>query len=373
MKARSLFATSLFLLGLAATHEARADDAAAFADLPVGRLSAPPTKPPKHVPAGQKAPGVFTAARSMPVHAPPGQHYIAIFADEANAEAMKKGHGRGSAGTSSACLSEVVHFPTSVEDLTIPNDGEWPESIAPETTAFPSGRHGVRGDVLAIHSERLVEGKGGASLEWSDAWVDPLTRGAKPIARGSLPLKLIRTSDFGVKVYAARDERLDGRRFVQFVVSRPLKETESAPLDSLSAARQDGSTMHSRCSYIRVGLPVDKEMNDSVSVAAAVILPSLGDDGKAAPAPKAQALSEAPAVARKPGRRKAQRQIDPVPEPPPPPPPMGVPLPGGREIRIRELSVELGVSQTSRDKEPLVSASLGWAGRERPGRLAPGE
>jgi hypothetical protein len=52
---------------------------------------------------------------------------------------------------------------------------------------------------------------------------------------------------------------------------------------------------------------------------------------------------------------------------------MGVPLPGGREIRIRELSVELGVSQTSRDKEPLVSASLGWAGRERPGRLAPGE
>jgi hypothetical protein len=36
-----------------------------------------------------------------------------------------------------------------------------------------------------------------------------------------------------------------------------------------------------------------------------------------------------------------------------------------REIRVRSLAVHLSVSQTSSDREPVLSVSFGWLGRPR--------
>lgn len=40
-----------------------------------------------------------------------------------------------------------------------------------------------------------------------------------------------------------------------------------------------------------------------------------------------------------------------------------------REARTRTMQIHLGVSQSSRDKEPLVAVSFGWASREQVERV----
>jgi hypothetical protein len=336
MKARAPLALAISLLGLASASEARAEDPTSFAKLPVGRLSAPPAKRPGRVGGGAKVPGVFAVA------APPGMggRYVTVLADQGAAEAMKKGLGRGPSASPTACLSEASALDMGIMVGGPSGEAEWPETIAPEATVIPGGRHGPRVGVVAVHSERLVEGKGAAYLEWTDAWVDPATRGTKLITKSALPLKLVRSSAFGVRVYAARDERPDGKRFVQFVVARPLKAAEAIHVEGLTATHQDNATAHSRCAFIRVGLPADQGSNESVSVTANVVLPSLEAEGEAG-------IKGAPAA--EPTRA-----------------PKVPPVPDGREIRVREMNIEVGVSQTARDRDPVVSVSLGWGGRERP-------
>jgi len=40
-----------------------------------------------------------------------------------------------------------------------------------------------------------------------------------------------------------------------------------------------------------------------------------------------------------------------------------------REMRMRDIEVHLGVSQTSRDPQPILAVSFGWAGREQVTRV----
>lgn len=351
MKA-TLPAAALFALCLASAREARADAPPSFAELPVGRLTSPPAKKPGRVAAGEKTPGIFVISRKFPPRVPHHQRFVSLTPD-AKLAAASKGETpiMGPMGASSSCMTEVRDFagPTDLPEFAA---REWPEQLSNETVAFPKVKNDPSSGVLAIHTERVVESKGAASLETVDAWFDPATRGTKLIAKASLPLKLVQSSGFGPKVYAGRDERPDGRRFVQFVVVRSSGLVDLDRLGMMFSLRQSGLMAPSQnCAHLRVALAVDRQADESASVIMPVALPPLD------PAEKAKLESDALA-------RAALRQAA--------TPPAGPALPGvfeEREVRVREMAIQLSVSQTTRDRAPLVSVSLGWDGRERTQRV----
>jgi hypothetical protein len=192
------------------------------------------------------------------------------------------------------------------------------------------------------------------TLESVDAWVDPATRGARLIGKSSLPLKLVRTPVFGLKVYAARDERPDGKRLVQFIVVRPKTTSANGRTSQMWSMRQEGIVAHSSgCGHARLALPADAKSGETATFVATVVLPAL--DGSGTPSvtkvePKAEAKDAKPRpVAFFPGMKRGS----------------GVEGENEREVRTRMLHVQVSVSQTSREKEPLVSVSSSWGGREQ--------
>ncbi|HEU4537743.1 MAG TPA: hypothetical protein VFS00_26665, partial [Polyangiaceae bacterium] len=89
LMARSFFVAPLLLLSLAWARDARAGDAPAFSELPVGRFSAPPTKSPGHIAAGERAPGIFVVSQKFPPQVPRASRYVTIVGDAKAAEAMR--------------------------------------------------------------------------------------------------------------------------------------------------------------------------------------------------------------------------------------------------------------------------------------------
>jgi hypothetical protein len=349
----SAAAAALFALCLASAREARADAPPSFAELPVGRLTSPPAQRPGRVAAGEKTPGIFVISRKFPPQVPRAQRFVSLTSEAKIAEASKgEPPVMGPMGASASCMTEVRDFggPANQPEFAA---REWPEQLSNETVAFPKVKNDPSSGVLAVHTERVVEGKGGAaSLETVDAWFDPATRGTKLIAKASLPLELVQSSGFGPKVYAGRDERPDGRRFVQFVVVRSSSLVDLDRLGMMFSLRQGGMMAPSQnCAHLRVALAVERQADESASVIMPIALPPLD------PAEKAKLASDA--LAKVALRRAAS-------------PPAGPALPGAfeeREVRVREMAIQLSVSQTTRDQAPLVSVSLGWDGRERTQRV----
>lgn len=334
MKTRNgllLCSLTALALGLAGGREARAADAG-FAELPVGRFTAAPAKKPGWISPRESVRGLFVVANGSGGH--PQERYVSIVTDERLAAGIKSANRFvrfGSEGPS-GCLSESFD-----DDGADRKDREWPADLAPEVNGFMRSPDNPRSGVLAVHSERVVEQGEGATLESVDAWVDPNTRGAKLIAKTSLPLKLVRGPTFGVKVYAGRDERPDGKRWVQFVVVRAKSAT--APRgDQMWSMRQDGSMAHSSgCGHARLALAADAKDGDTATFVVSTLLPSLtaGEPPKASASPPAD-------------KTGAQ----------------------DREVRSRLMNVQVSVSQTSRDKDPLVSVSSSWGSREQVDRVA---
>jgi hypothetical protein len=194
-------------------------------------------------------------------------------------------------------------------------DAEW--SSTTDSTATIYRRNEDRfGGVHAVHSERLVEKDGAFALEVVDAFVDPATRGARTIAKTKIPLALVAKAMGGVRVFAARDERKTGPASVTFVVTAP---TGVEVGNALVSSRPDGSSSgHASCGHLRVALEAPARAGgDSATVNVPTELPPLKSTDTA------------------------------------------------KEKRVRDLSVFLSVSKTSRDKEPVVAVSFGWDGRER--------
>jgi hypothetical protein len=207
-----------------------------------------------------------------------------------------------------------------------------------------------------VHLERLSVSADGttASLEATDAWIDTTTRGARLVAKSTLPLKQIGTLAGGRKIFAGRDERADGRRGVQFVITRG-QDTLAAQLGRMFARRLDGDVVQdSGCAHFRMGIPLTKD-GESALVSTSVMLPSL--DGKEAPT-----LAQLQGVPQR--RARANRVVA---------TPFGSRTisdePEERELRLREVGIQLSVSQTSRDKEPVISVSQRWLARERTQRV----
>lgn len=352
---RLLVSLGVIAGALASTGDARGGDAPGFSDLPVGRFTAPPKKKVDFVSARESVPGIFVVA---PQHAStlPVQHrYVSITTSARSAAAARQGGGLPDEEPS-ACITEMHRMALGTEE----KDLEWEENHVTEAHAYPRTGDNPMSGVVAIHVERVVEQNGSATLESVDAWVDPQTRGARLIAKGNIPLKLVRTPAFGMKVYAGRDERPDGKRFVQFVVVRPAAASSAASrATQMWAMRQDGDVVHSSgCPHQRVAIPVEGKGGDTATVVATVVLPKLDANGK---------------------EQKEQKET------PPPAPPRAKPKPrqvffparfGGEmgagkesEIRSRMMHIQVSVSQTAREKEPLVSVSSSWGGREQVDRV----
>jgi hypothetical protein len=156
--------------------------------------------------------------------------------------------------------------------------------------------------VVLVHSERVVEEAGKTALVSLDAWVDTQTLGARLRARATLPLVPLGSAPGGARILAGREAQPNGKSLVHFVVAPP-----SEPLESVEIRHSvdDRSVSSSQCAHHRVALA------------------SSGD----------AAVIRASAVTR--------------------------------ENYLRPLRIDLSVSQTSRDKEPVVSLSTNWTGAEK--------
>jgi hypothetical protein len=116
---------------------------------------------------------------------------------------------------------------------------------------------------------------------------------------------------------------------VQFVISRP-KDTPFTHVTSTMAIRSDGSTvMAGACSHHRVSLLATRAGETAV-IALTTALPPLA-----------------------PGEHSSAQPLPPV-----------APGTKTRDVRVRPLHVGISISQTSRDKEPIVAISTSWAGPE---------
>lgn len=361
--------------------------------VPTGQLtSLPKGAPPASIAPSEKVPGLFVTSHKHSKETPLESRYITIVGDQKAAESISTGESfdpDDAGDRTSTCFTEShrnMRKPLTKKGMPMPSEedndpdsldpeaNEWQTSQMWQVNLWPKGRNNPQGGVTAVHSERVVTTDGKVTLESVDAWVDAQTRGARLIAKASLPLTLVGTALGGVKVYAARLDR-EGRKVVEFVVLRP-KANASARGSSMVGMRQDGQSMHgSGCGHLRMPLVVDAK-GDSGVVMVPVELPDLPktDDAPSAPAEKAKEAAPATAAAAAPApplpKGSLRKRIGKLGRPSPPPSieqPDNPPV--ERELRTRDMQVHLAMSQTTADPQPVLAVSFGWAGRESVQRI----
>ena len=357
---------------LLAAAPAQGGELPKYGALASGHVSAMPTaKTPASIAAREKVPGFFPVRQKFGSDVPASARHVTIVSDAAAAASVREGNGSGNDAELGACLTEGQQSNHNGDDDDV-EAHEWAMGLQREVNLWPKSKDNEQGGVGAVHSEKLVEANGQVTLESVDAWVDPVTLGARLIARASLPLTQVGAAVGGVKVYAARDERGPNARFVQFVVVRP-GTPNMARTGSMMAIRQDGANAHGNgCGHLRMTLVVGSTNDDSALVIAPVEIASTLLPAPAAPSDTTSQLGgddegddgRADKKA-KPGMKKRRRG----PSPPTsltlsPDAPSVVPAMVERESRTRDMQIHLSVSQTAREKEPLLAVSFGWAGRE---------
>ena len=301
------------------------------ATLSGGRLPAPPKgkKRPTVIPASERAPGFFFAKAKN------GRRFAdftVLASSDARAKEIAEGRGfGGEAAAHEACFAEEQANWAGFGDE---EDVErtWTAALQPQimlNTAAGNGRPRVQ----AVHSERLVqEPGGGVVLESADAWVDPLTRGARLIGRSTLPLTRVATVLGGSVVYAGKDERT-----VHVILTAPPNPDSSRRGTQLFAA-VDGGLATSQCSYIRVPLETEKGQGRTATFVSELQLQTLTQEGK--PVPEDRAKVQPPRAA--PFVRTERL-----------------------EHRFRPVHVHASVSWAARDKDAVLTVASGWDARER--------
>jgi hypothetical protein len=317
---------ALAVLGFASIALAAPKAAPArFSALPSGKLPRPPEGSAPQDIAGSERAAYFSVAG----HGHGGFGVVYVFPSDGEArgyETNPQPHSRPGA----ACYA-VRRLHERFED-------DWPLTLESRPHLGAGGGE----TSLAVHYERLVLGRS-PRLELADAWVDPGTRGARAISRGSLPLVPVATGPRGIRVFAAREGRS-----VHFAVTRPNNDVPGlskglgdkvlgallpgdsgdggrAFLESIvgasSITRADGGMGRSDCGHARVRLDADGG-GSAATIQVEVVMRPAKDEAE-----------QSATVAR--------------------------------EIRVRSLAVHLSVSQTSSDREPVLSVSFGWLGRPR--------
>lgn len=212
---------------------------------------------------------------------------------------------------------------------------EWDGPLNAESHNAPTA------GVIPIHAERLVEDASGVKLESTEAWLDTRTKGLRLAGKSALALKPVSTIPGGTRIFVGRDEH-NGKRFAQFVVA----EAKDTPAYMLSqnktpvarvGATADATRMQQLgvCSHHRIGLAAGSAGEDA-SFELRVMLPDLG------PGETSNASTEVRLPAISEWEKKA----------------------GAKDARMRDVRVHFGVSQTSKDKDPILSVTTEWAGEE---------
>jgi hypothetical protein len=305
-----------------------------FSKIPVGRMTTMPQRGrPAGVPRRESVPGIYPVLAQWAAHAPPRERSIVVTADPRQAEALRTGAEYQGERDGGACFADargVLFGNLAGSDVA---NVEWGSggSFSAETQVSPKNADDPSSGVAAVHVERVIDQGGGASLESTDAWVDPATQGARLIARSVVPLVLAGTAS-GTKVFVGRDERPDGKRLLQVVFVPPSSMPAAAAkaFTRQAWARSPRGTTHATCGHVRVALTLasGEEANDHAVFQAPIL------------------LGTAPAVATEQARGPLQ------------------------ELRLRNVEVQASISKVTKDPEPVVSISFAWAGREQT-RLAP--
>lgn len=346
MRAAFLFSSVAFA-GIVACPSIAAADLPGYADLPGGHATAPPeSAPPNSIPAHEKVPGFFVATPSFPNRfkgsvkrgAKPsaGPSYVMVVATADRAKRVESGNfGDSREDEGGPCFSQEHNIERSFskrsappvpdsddeddDDSAKPAIPDWSEGLSGSAAISVKTENNPNAGVTAVHSERFVNDGGSARIEIVDAWVDPATKGVRKIASSALPLKLLGSAR-GLEVYAAREER-EKTNAVHFVVV-PSSDTPNGRAESLVAMLGDGRNMtSSSCSHLRFALAAGTGAADSALLRTTLRLPD----------------------------REAGERSD---------------ADGEKRARVREAAVQLGISQTKRDAQPILSLTFGWAGRE---------
>jgi hypothetical protein len=306
-----------------------------FRSLPTGHVSTMPSDStrPASIAPGSKADGIWVVRQPRTgMSADIAEAYVV--GSEAMAKSIKSGSfsndednpgcimtsmQRGSAGDDGGPWQSFAESRNQID---------WrassPKASAEEKAMNPR--------VHSAHVERFSKTPDGkATLDWADAWIDPVSAGAKSIAKGSLSLAKVATGPSGLEVFAAKE---DG--WVHFVVrTGEVKEEDAGFLRSMAKQIQatlpnDFGGMSTDCGFMRVSLPAGAKSNDMATFETEAVLPP----------------------AKKPGADSTD------------PTDMASKLRALREIRRRQLLVNVSTTQSSADKEPVVSVAFGWGGPE---------
>lgn len=357
-------ALALVILGGAASRAPAAHaDTIKFASLPTGQVTQHPVgEAPKAIAAAEKVPGFIVARPPSEPRTGGKFDFVMMFSSAKAAKDFSTGNGFGMTDeTHDVCFSERA------VDLDIDESGgpaEWSPSLepgvhmAPHFLPVPRSKTGKatsfrdmprKFEVTAVHQERFVDlGGGKAQLEMQDAWVDPSTRGARPIgAKATLTLAKVADAPGGLVIYAARE-----RTHVQFVVHRapsPERDPSAGPTSFAERRQQEmsrmpilieaSSGMHdaSTCGFARIPLHAEHGVGEMARIDTQVVSVMPPEDQPEKKESPLQALL---------GNDAAQDLNQP-------------------ELHVRPMSINLSTSWTTRDKEPVISITFGWAGRDK--------
>jgi hypothetical protein len=287
-------------------------------------------------------PGVLAASQPRDAQNP-APRYVALFGDEEHARQFRRS-GSVQEGSTSTC------FTTEDRAQVFPrNDAtpvEWPsfDEAQPmlQGRMFAYGQ--VSGGVQAVHAEKLVRGElGKAVLEMTDAWVDPDSHGVRLIGRSTLPLVRVATGPSDIEVYAGRDGDV-----AQLVVTAP-KLPEASPdltpfvrqFTRLNALFQENRFGTSDCDHVRVALHPTAEQGPTISVVQTTAFLSSLDPAEQDPVDGKGDGKGAKKPALRLGTFRAVQAL-----------------------RKRAVNVSLSATQSSADREPVLSVAIGWASRE---------
>ncbi|MDC0742350.1 hypothetical protein [Polyangium mundeleinium] len=191
--------------------------------------------------------------------------------------------------------------------------GAIPPGVPPSGSAATSIRVG---GVLPLRVERLVEGKPGeAELEIIDAWFDGRTSSVRPATTTRVPLTVLARGPASYEVYGFRK----GSELQVVIPSRQQRIGYVDPRGQIGFAQ---------CGHLRMGL-------DTTAKNGAMIVAAVHIRTTRAPSARSHAPSFHPAV--------MQQREGLAPD----------------EV-MRAVQISASTSRTKREREPLLSVSVGW-------------
>lgn len=296
----------------------------AFASLPAGTLKPPPSakKTPVAIEAHERVAGVFVGALPQQQASVVGGTREQV--DRFSGQARQRFDNSDEEKARALCFSSFRGGAFRSSDEGAPTWEENTQSFVIVSVGAGSSR------VDAVHLERIVEeGDGRATLEVTDAWVDGKTRGARLIGRSKLPLKMVASAPGDIRLYAMRD----ADRLHVFLVE-PSATTRS--WQGIVQANEQGMTS-SGCRHSRASLALSKGSAETTTFVVTAELPAT------------EAVKQLTAADAMTG----PAHLEPV--------------------RIRPMRVHASVSWASRDKDPVLSVSMGWEARDKPSTVVRSE